>query len=301
MNISDITIVIVSYYRGSRLNRCLDTIKDVPNIIVWDNNTTGEELELVKQAEQNHPNVKFIYSPENVGLTRAWNQGIINSETDWVLITCDDMLFDEDWFEILNNILEERSSLEQIHLNAWNAIVLHKQTIVRMGWWDERYRYYPSMEDDDWYLRTVECLGYSPYGTYANHFNFPDWYLNKLEPYLKLKQELFNDPENFTYYTNSDHSPYKIIGLSTITGQDDDAGSRNNGGGSLDRGNNMTGIEFHHHKWTQITNPDELVNDNVLLAKDGRIWKRNLPDLDFYPDVRNEYAKKYFNIDLYEN
>ena len=90
MNISDITIVIVSYYRGSRLNRCLDTIKDVPNIIVWDNNTTGEELELVKQAEQNHPNAKFIYSPENVGLTRAWNQGIINSETDWVLITCDD-------------------------------------------------------------------------------------------------------------------------------------------------------------------------------------------------------------------
>ena len=60
MKLSNITIVIVSYYRGSRLNKCLDTLNKCPNIIVWDNNTTGEELDKVKQAEQNHPNVKFI-------------------------------------------------------------------------------------------------------------------------------------------------------------------------------------------------------------------------------------------------
>ena len=84
MNINNITIVIVSYYRGSRLNKCLDTLNNVPNIIVWDNNTTGEELEKVKLAEQNHPHVKFIYSEENVGLTKAWNQGIIQSKTQSV-------------------------------------------------------------------------------------------------------------------------------------------------------------------------------------------------------------------------
>ena len=27
-----------------------------------------------------------------------------------------------------------------------------------MGWFDENYRYYPNMEDDDWYLRTVEDM-----------------------------------------------------------------------------------------------------------------------------------------------
>ena len=37
----------------------------------------------------------------------------------------------------------------------------------------------------------------------------------------------------------------------------------------------------------------------ILLSKDGRIWKRKLPDLDFYPEIRNQYAKKYFNIELY--
>jgi glycosyltransferase involved in cell wall biosynthesis len=298
MNISDITIVIVSYYRGNRLNRCLDTLKNVPNVIVWDNNTTGEELEKVKKAEQNHPNVKFIYSPDNIGLTKAWNQGIIQSKTDWVLMTCDDMLFDEDWFDVLNSILDEKPYLEQIHLNAWNAVAFHKQTIVRMGWWDERYRYYPSMEDDDWYLRTVECLGYSPYGTWAQHISFSQEYLNLIKPYIDNKKELFHKDDNFTYYCNSEHSKHKVIGLPTITGQEDDAGSRNNTGGSLDRGNNLTGVEFHHQKWELILDPHLLNQEEILLSKDGRIWKRNSPELDFYPEVRKQYAKKYFNLDL---
>jgi glycosyltransferase involved in cell wall biosynthesis len=299
MNINNITIVIVSYYRGNRLNRCLDTLKNVPNIIVWDNNTTGDELEKVKQAEQNHPHVKFIYSPDNIGLTKAWNQGIIQSETDWVLMTCDDMLFDEDWFNVLGSILEEKPQLEQIHLNAWNAVVFHKQTIVRMGWWDERYRYYPSMEDDDWYLRTVEILGYSPYGTWAQHIPFPQEYINTILPYIEAKKELFHQEDNFTYYCNSENSNHKVIGLSTITGQEEDAGSRNNTGGSLDKGNNLTGVEFHHLKWEPISNPSLLGNEGTLLSKDGRIWKRKLPDLDFYPEIRKQYAKKYFNIELY--
>jgi len=301
MNINNITIVIVSYYRGSRLNKCLDTLKNIPNILVWDNNTTGEELEKVKLAEQNHPHVKFIYSKENVGLTKAWNQGIIQSETDWVLLTCDDMLFDEGWFEVLNNILKEKPQLEQIHLNAWNAVVFHKQTIVRMGWWDERYRYYPSMEDDDWYLRTVEELGYSPYGGIASHITFSEQYKKIISPYLNKKEEYFNREDNFTYYCNSEYSKHKVIGLSTITGQEDDAGSRNTSEGSSDKGNNSTGVEIHHRKWENIIDPSRLNEKGVLLGKDGRIWKRKEVDLDFYPKIRNEYAKKYFNINLYED
>lgn len=298
MKINDITIVIVSYYRGDRLRRCLETIKNVPNIIIWDNNTTGEELEKIKQVEKDFPHVKFIYSKENEGLPKAWNQGIIQSKTDWVLLTCDDMLFDEDWFDILNDILIKKPQLEQIHLNSFNAVVLHKQTIVRMGWWDERYRYYPSMEDEDWYLRSVEVLGYSPYGTYAKHIPFPKEYIDGLKPYLDKKEEWFNKEDNFTYFCNSEYSNHKIIGYSTITGQADDAGSRNNSGGSYDRGNNITGVEFHHLKWEPIDNPYMLNQEGMLLAKDGRVWKRKLPDLDFYPEYRKQYAKKYFNINL---
>ena len=44
---SEITIVIVSYYRGERLKRCLDSINKLTPTIIWDNNTTGEELDKV--------------------------------------------------------------------------------------------------------------------------------------------------------------------------------------------------------------------------------------------------------------
>jgi glycosyltransferase involved in cell wall biosynthesis len=298
MRKSDITIVVVSYYRANRLKRCLNSLSDMPNVIVWDNNTTGEELDKIQKFQSDFQNTTFIFSPENYGLTHAWNQGIIQSDTDWVLLTCDDMIFDEDWFDVLNDILNEKPHLEQIHLNAWNAMVIHKKTIARMGWWDERYRYYPSMEDDDWYLRTVEELGYSPYGTYAEHIPFPPEYLNTIKPYIDKKKELFDRMDNFTYYCNSIHSKHKIIGRSTITGQEDDAGSRNNFGGSIDRGNNMTGIEFHNLKWEFISNPNMLNEPGVLLAKDGRIWKRNTDEVDFYPEIRSEYAMKYFGVKL---
>jgi glycosyltransferase involved in cell wall biosynthesis len=298
MKPSEITAVIVSYYRANRLRKCIETLHLLPNIIVWDNNTTGDELEKIKQIEKDFPNVKIIYSQENVGYTKACNQGFVLSDTDWVLSCADDMLFDKDWFDVLNQILDEKPHLEQIHLNAWNAMAFHKKTIVRLGWWDERYRYYPSMEDDDWYLRTVEELGYSPYGTWAGHIPFPKEYIDAIKPYIDAKKDLFDREDNFTYYNNSVHSKYKVIGKSTITGQEDDAGSRNNTGGSLDRGNNLTGVEFHHLKWEPVSNPSLLGNEGILLSKDGRIWKRKLPDLDFYPEVRKQYAKKYFNLDL---
>lgn len=295
MKPEELTIFVISYYRAKRLLKCLDTLQGMPNIIVWDNNTTGEELEGIKEIQNVYPNVKFIFSEENIGFANACNQGFIVSETDWVMFCADDMLFDSGWFEMLNAILTEKPQLEQIHLNAWNAMVFHKRSVVRMGWWDERYRFYPSMEDDDWYLRSVELMGYSPYGTYNPTIGFNKPYIDALKPFLDKKEQWFNSPDNITYYCNSEYSKYKVIGKSTITGQEDDAGSRNNGGGSFDTVG-MNGVEFHHKKWEMLYFPDRIKKGDGLLGKDGRIWKRVMPDIDFYPEIRKEYAKKYFGI-----
>lgn len=299
MTKQNITIVVVSYYRGKRLSRCLSTIDPAMSVIVWDNNTLGEELDYVKEAQQSFANAKFIYSDENVGLVKAWNQCIIDADTDWVILTCDDMLFDEDWFEVFTDILKEKPHLEQIHLNSFNCIAMHKQTIVRMGWWDERYRYYPSMEDDDWYLRTTEVLGYSPYGGYADHIPFPQDYKDVVDPYIQSREELFHRTDNFTYYCNSEYSKHKVIGLTTITGGEDDAGSRNNEQGSIDRGDNLTGVDYHHTKWAPVDPRVVSLNKKgILLGKDGRCWRRLSIDYDHYPEVRKEYALKYFNLEL---
>ena len=296
MNSSNLTIFIISYYRPSRLLKCLQTLTDMPNIIVWDNNTTGDALKSIKEIANTYPKVKFIFNEENVGFSKACNQGFILSETDWVMFCADDMLFDDGWFEMLQNILIENPRLEQIHLNAWNAMVFHKKTVVRMGWWDERYRYWPTMDDDDWYLRTVELLGYSPYGTYNPMYGFNKPYIDALKPFLDIKEELFNRQDNITYYCNSEYSKYKVIGRSTITGQEDDAGSRNNSNGSVEK-TGLTGVEFHHQKWQLFYFPDKINKvDRGILGKDGRIWRRVMPDINWYPEVRSEYARKYFGI-----
>ena len=151
----DITPIIVSYERGDRLRKCVETLNDCPRILVWDNNSQGKELEKIKKVDDDFENVDMMYHDKNEGCSVAWNRGVIESDTDWVLLTADDMIFDDDWFDVLNSILDERPNLEQIHLNAWNAMVFHKKTFVRMGWWDERYNNFPTQEDDDWYLRTV--------------------------------------------------------------------------------------------------------------------------------------------------
>jgi glycosyltransferase involved in cell wall biosynthesis len=315
IELSNITPIIISYHRPNSLELSLKTLKMCDNIIVWDNNTTGGDLDKLKIIEKKYPNVKFIWSKENVGWSKACNQGIILSKTDWVMLCASDMDFNNkgkwknsqfdpnfysmSWLDILNNILKEKPQLEQIHLNAWNAMAIHKQTIVRMGWWDERYKLFPTMDDDDWYLRTVELMGYSPYSGFPSHFPFPEDYKNSLQSEMKLLKHHFNKDNNFTYYCNSPHSEYPIIGFNTITGQKgedlDHKVSKNIKG-------EMTGEQFHHIKWKPVDPRLETIDNNrILLGKDGRCWKRNIPDLDFYPEIRNEYAKKYFNLELYEN
>lgn len=300
INKDNLTAIIVSYYRGDRLKICLESLKDLKNITVWDNNTKGEELDKIKKIEYDIPHVKFIYSEENWGLNRPFNQSIINSTTDWVLLTCDDMIFNDDWLEVLNDILKEKPQLEQIYLNTFNAWVLHKKTIVRMGWFDEEYRYYPNMEDDDWYLRIVETLGYSPYGGIPQHLEnvLPDWY-QKIAVKLNYQEWQFKAEDNFTFFCNSKHNKkHKIIGKETNTGDVLDAGSRNNIKAQIESPKGMTGVEYHFTKWKQITDIMDLFNDDTYFSKDSRAYKRIHPESDPYPEIRKQYAKKYFNIEL---
>jgi len=248
----------------------------------------------IKQIDKDYDNVKITYSDENLGCSKAFNNLIIESNTDWVLITQDDMLFDSDWLDVLNNILEEKPHLEQIHLNSFNCMVFHKKTIARMGWWDERYRYFPDMCDDDWYLRTVEALGYSPYVNVPGHVtNLPESYAEFYDSICT--KELFNSDSNFTYFCNSKFSNNKIIGLSTITGNVDDAGTRNNSDGSMDKGFGESGAEFHMRKWKIAQ-----YSEDSLVCKDTTSYIRQLHDVDWYPEVRAEYVLKYFGENVYK-
>ena len=290
-NSSNITAIIVSYFRPERLLQCVDSLHLLDNIHVYDNCTKGKDLIKIKMGASVRPKVKFIYNSENLGCSIVFNKGIIDSETDWVLLTADDMIFDFDWMDIANDIIDKKPHLEQICLNSYNAILIHKKTIVRMGWWDEGYRYFPSMDDDDWYLRTVELLGYSYYGGCPPHLeaHFPIHYKEKIlnENYLEKD---FHDINNFVYFNNSQWSQHKIIGESTITDNENDAGSRNNIINQVEKAKGINGVQYHMTKWQQVSYD----TPGRLVSKDCRCWVRIKDEIDYYPDIRMEYYKKYF-------
>ena len=143
----DITIGIIGYNRPTRISQCLSSLIDFKNIIVWDNTEDPSIRKKMKQLSKDIDRYHWLWSTENVGWGRACNQLMINSKTDWVLWSADDMWYEKGWFSIVESLLKEKPWLEQIHLNAWNAMLVHKKTILRMGWWDEGYRKFPTMDD----------------------------------------------------------------------------------------------------------------------------------------------------------
>ena len=88
-----ISVIIVNWNVTDSLARCLNSIRTTkyPNleIIVIDN----------ASSTPSHPqNVKFIQNPTNIGLPRAWNQGLQKATGDCVLILNPDTRLPKDFF-----------------------------------------------------------------------------------------------------------------------------------------------------------------------------------------------------------
>ena len=111
----DITPIIVSYERGDRLRKCVETLNDCPRILVWDNNSQGKELEKIKKVDDDFENVDMMYHDKNEGCSVAWNRGVIESDTDWVLLTADDMIFDDDWLLLFFMVLVVDKEWDQLY------------------------------------------------------------------------------------------------------------------------------------------------------------------------------------------
>lgn len=86
------TIVIVSYDCRDALWECLRKLMvghDVPSIIVVDNASSDDSLEIVSKE---FPAVQLIKNTTNRGFAAAWNQAIRVSTSDFILLLAPDML-----------------------------------------------------------------------------------------------------------------------------------------------------------------------------------------------------------------
>lgn len=126
------------------------------NIIVAVNGNYNQEIqkEYIKQITsfcQRFSNVKIVSFVEPQGLSKLWNQIIINAQDDKIFLFNDDILFNKD---IARKIEESGIINEKIALidNSFSHFMINKELIKKVGWFDERFTEIGG-EDDDFHVR----------------------------------------------------------------------------------------------------------------------------------------------------
>jgi hypothetical protein len=275
----NITACMVHYNRPYILSCTLPTWKEFDKIFVWDNNSVAQNKVFLKSYAAKNSNVTPIWHHENVGWPKAINRMIVKSDTDWVLVTADDMCLGTKFLETLNKLIEWKPNLEQIYLHTFDAMLFHKRTIARFGWWDEgQPNVAPFWEDNDWYLRLVEFLGYSPYV-------YPGEHIQGEERKRRLKfastTELMERMDNISYFSNCRWGISSVnFDIKEITRDTSYVSKYNKNVGE-------SAESYYLRKWQETGDEKDILN------KDGTFWKRLTSDKEFYPDVRNVYVEKY--------
>lgn len=103
-----ISINIVIYNGLKYIKPCFDSIfsqsfKDF-EIVVVDNNSSDSSVDFIKE---NYPNVKLILNNENAGFAKAHNQAIRFNNSEYVLVTNQDIILESDFVEKLINFMDE--------------------------------------------------------------------------------------------------------------------------------------------------------------------------------------------------
>jgi glycosyltransferase involved in cell wall biosynthesis len=146
---------------------------EVEILAILDNPNEGDEsLEYLKNlaTKEEYSNVRFIENKYKSGLSKLWNQCIIESKTDWILLCNDDGIFMDGWLEYLTEQINSGKYL-QIHLMHYGGFAIHKKMILLNGWFDERFEC-GGFEDNDWQLRLSESNLYNMVLENTNNFVF---------------------------------------------------------------------------------------------------------------------------------
>lgn len=109
----DISVVIVNYNVRYFIEQCILSVIDASKnlkieIIIVDNNSTDASCVFL---QENYPNVYLITNKENVGFSKANNQGVAVSKGKYVLILNPDTVIAEDTLDLIYAFAERKQNL----------------------------------------------------------------------------------------------------------------------------------------------------------------------------------------------
>lgn len=105
-----VSIVIVNWNGKKWLKKCLDSLLDQSykkvEIIIIDNASSDDSLEFIRE---NYPQVRLFVNKNNLGLTKAINQGVRLSKGEFLLLINNDAWVNTDFLERLYKFYSEYS------------------------------------------------------------------------------------------------------------------------------------------------------------------------------------------------
>jgi len=189
----DLSIIILNYNNSELLKKCLASVfnpvrKISFEVVVVDNASTDDPLIMIKR---DFPPVKVIVNSENLGFSKANNQGISQSSGKYCLLLNNDTIVKPGAFEVLAEFMErhpscgacgpkllnEDGSLQRqgglFGSSFWNAsepkraqfltgacLMVRREVINKIGLLDENLYFYN--EDLDW-CRRIKKAGWEIY------------------------------------------------------------------------------------------------------------------------------------------
>jgi glycosyltransferase involved in cell wall biosynthesis len=156
--LANLTLSITSVARPQELARTLGMLRGFPAVQVILNGPNLDDYRSV--IHEHRDSVRFIINRRNLGIAAAWNQGIVCSNTRFVILSSDDLGFPDRWVDPLVTLLSRPDPPLQISLSypmSYACFCVDKRLMTLQGWFDHNFTraYY---EDEDWYLRWRERL-----------------------------------------------------------------------------------------------------------------------------------------------
>src|SRR5262245_21357176 len=116
--VPDVTIVVSTHNRSSRLNRLLTTLLIdqeaagvAYDVILVDNNSTDDTVEIVKPWRRSFSTLQYIFEPRQ-GVSFGRNAGVAAARADIVAFTDDDNEPAPDWVRTIGRLFRENPRLE---------------------------------------------------------------------------------------------------------------------------------------------------------------------------------------------
>ncbi|MBW1815070.1 MAG: glycosyltransferase, partial [Deltaproteobacteria bacterium] len=117
-----VDLVIVNYESTNHLLRCLESIYNSignisANVFVIDNGSGHDKHHIATL----YPNVKITQNPQNVGFSKAVNQGLVKSSAKYVLLMNPDIVVRDDFFKSVLNYMEKNPDIGILGPKIFNA------------------------------------------------------------------------------------------------------------------------------------------------------------------------------------